>query len=70
MNNCSITSEQYIRVWIGWVTFTQLLVFLLDSMLIPYDIEFFLAFSSEIGIHNDINWTTVVLVLKVKFSSG
>ena len=70
MNNCSITSEQYICAWIGWVTFTQLSVSLLDSMLIPYDIDLFFEFSSDIGIHNHINWTTVVFVLKDIFLSG
>ena len=41
MNNCNITSEQYIPLWRGWVTFTQLFVSLLDSMLIQNDDEIF-----------------------------
>ena len=69
MNNWSITSEQYIRVWIGWVSFTQMLVSSLDSMLIQYDAGIFFGFSGDSSIHDQISWTTVALLLNDIFVS-
>jgi len=51
MNDCSISSQQHIPVWIGGVTLTKLLVSLLDCILIQYDTKILFAFSNDTGIH-------------------
>jgi len=70
MNNWSISSQQHDCTWIGGVTFTNKLVFLLDSILKQYDTKIDLAFATDTSIHVQIEWMTVVLALNDSFLSG
>ena len=54
MNKCSIGSQGDIRTWIGEVTFTHLLIFLLDTISIQYNTKILLPFSVHGNIHNQI----------------
>ena len=63
MNDCSIGSQGQSRTWIGEVTFSNVLVSLLDSILILYDTEIINPFSTDISIQIQIIWITVVSVL-------
>jgi len=54
MNNCGICCHGRIRTWIGEITFTNLLIFLLDSILIQYNNRIKLTISTDIGIQNHI----------------
>jgi len=65
-----MTSEKYIHISIDRVTFTTLLVSLLDSIFIQSDINGIVAFSNDISIHIQIKWTAVVEILNDIFISG
>jgi len=54
MNDCSIGSQGQSRTWIGEVTFSNVLVSLLDSILILYDTEIINPFSTDISIQIQI----------------
>jgi hypothetical protein len=70
MNKYWICSQGDIRTWIGEVTFTHFLIFLLDRIFIQYKTNFFFAFTSDSSIENQIRCMTVVSVLHDIFVSA
>jgi len=70
MNNCCICCQGRIRTWIGEITFTNLLVYLLDSILIQYNTRIKLTISTDIGIQNHIRRITAVSILYDIFESA
>jgi hypothetical protein len=54
MNNCCIGSQGDICTWIGDVTFTHMLIFLLDRIFIQYNTKIILAISTDGSIKNQI----------------
>jgi len=65
-----MTSERYIHISIDGVTFTTLLLSLLDTIFIQSDINSIVAFSNDTSIHIQIKWMAVVEVLNDIFVSG
>ena len=51
MYNWSIRPELHIRIWIGQVTSTTLLLSILDSICIKYDTKILFALSTDTSIH-------------------
>jgi hypothetical protein len=65
-----MTSERDIHISIDGVTFTTLLVSLLDSKFIQSDNNSIVACSNDTSIHIQIKWIAVVEVLSDIFLSG
>ena len=70
MNDCSISSQWLISIWIAGVTFTKLLVFLVDSMFVNYDTKSIFPLSTIASMNIEIKWKTVVSLLNNIFVSG
>ena len=70
MNDCSISSQQHIRIWIDEVTFTKRLPCLLHCIYIKYDTKITFALSTDTSIHSQIKKTTVVSFLNDIFVPG
>jgi hypothetical protein len=69
MNRCSIRFEQNVPIWTGGLPFTTFLVCLWDTIFIHYDRKIMFALSTDLSIHGEIRWTTVVSVMNDIFIS-
>jgi hypothetical protein len=70
MNNHGNSSERRIHIWIGGDIFIKFLVSLQDTICIKDNTNILFALSTDISIHSQIKYTTLVSALKHLFISG